>query len=141
MFIKIKNTVKYSVINVTKYLIDNDANSNLSQIGDVIIVPTTEHTLSLGWNSSLVGGSIVIPAGTYLVTTHFRTSTTAQGVLICSSSITERITGGVKTADYWDMSNTVIAVLGQSAEVKYNFYNTCEDGVKVSVGLEALRIR
>lgn len=117
------------------------SNSNLTKIGDVIIVPTTEHTLSLGWNSSLGGGSIVIPAGTYLVTTHFRTSTTAQGVLICSSSITERITGGVKTADYWDMSNTVIAVLGQSAEVKYNFYNTCEDGVKVSVGLEALRIR
>ena len=116
-------------------------NSNLSQIGDVIIVPVTDHTLSLGWNSGLDGGSVVIPVGTYLVTTHFRTSTTAQGVLICSSSITERITGGVKTTDYWDMSNTVIAVLGQSTEVKYKFYNTCEDGVKVSVGLELLRIR
>ena len=36
MFIKIKNTVKYSVINVTKYLINNDVNSNLNDIKSII---------------------------------------------------------------------------------------------------------
>ncbi len=66
----------------------------------MIIVPVTYHTLSLGWNSGLDGGSVVVPPGTYLVTTHFKTATTAPGVLICSSSITDCIAGGTKTVDY-----------------------------------------